>query len=313
MTASEHGVQSVLTQARGPWLTVVIPSFHGESWIDTALGSLAKETTDGIEVVLIDGGPTSATRDIAHTYGDRLRLRVIERCDLKSWQAKTNFGVQQAESDHVCWLGVDDIWLPGRAAAARSWIDGAPSMGVWRCPFAAQVELLPRMVTERLLVQNFIAAPAPIFRKDAWIERGGVDESLWYTADWDAWLKLVANGPVIYHDEVTVGFRIHARSLTVSGSRDRADFLRQMQTVLSRHLESLDGFPERLEQTARASISVNSALAAANAGDLTEIVGACLQVLRLGPTGIYRYFRDSRIVERLLPRVRAKLSAALSV
>src|SRR6202011_4785737 len=90
-----------------PWLTGVIPSYCGELWIDIALQSLACEAADGIEVLVIDGSPTSATCDIARTYLDRLRLRVFERRDLLTWQAKTNFGVQMAESSHVCWLGVD--------------------------------------------------------------------------------------------------------------------------------------------------------------------------------------------------------------
>jgi len=31
-------------------------------------------------------------------------------------------------------------------------------------------------------------------------------------------------------------------------------------------------------------------------------------VLRLGPAGIFRYFRDSRLLERVIPRLRAKLA-----
>jgi glycosyltransferase involved in cell wall biosynthesis len=314
--------------AGAPWLTVVIPSYCGELWIDTALQSLAGEAADGIEVLVIDGSPTSATCDIARTYLDRLRLRVFERRDLLSWQAKTNFGVQMAESSHVCWLGVDDIWLPGRAAAARAWIDGAPDialhlapsaiidkfgrrLGVWRCPLAANGELSPRLVTERLLVQNFIAAPAPIFRKDAWLGRGGVDEALWYTADWDVWLKLTALGPVRYHDLVTVGFRIHPNSLTVSGSRVATDFADQMRIVLTRHLTNLGSDCKGVERAAYASIVVNTALASASAGNNSGLLRAASQVLRLGPFGIYRYLRDSRILDRVVPRVRARFAGAL--
>ena len=47
-----------------PWLTVVMPSYRGEEWIGHALSSLAAEAADGIEVLLIDGGPTPAARDI---------------------------------------------------------------------------------------------------------------------------------------------------------------------------------------------------------------------------------------------------------
>ena len=156
-----------------------MPSYRGEQWIGAALLSLAGESTDGIEVLLIDGSPTSATRDIAAAFSDRLRLRIIDRPDLASWHVKTNAGVHLAESAHICWLGVDDTWLPGRAAAARAWIRSAPDaplhlgpssiidrlgrrLGVWRCPLPSKAAVPSAMVLERLLVQNFIAAPAPV-------------------------------------------------------------------------------------------------------------------------------------------------------
>jgi hypothetical protein len=305
-----------------------MPSYRGEHWIDTSLNSLAREAAEGVEVLVIDGGPTSAARDIAQSYSDRLRIRVFERCDLRSWQTKTNFGVDMAESSHICWLGVDDLWLPGRAAAVRSWVEAAPDaplhlapssiidkggakLGVWRCPLPANVELRSSMVMERLIVQNFVAAPAPVFRRDAWRACGGLDESLWYTADWDMWLKLAASGPVYYHNRVTVGFRIHEGSLTVTGSHDSADFTQQMQTVLERHLAKMGGRSRAVERAARASIAVNAALSAASAGNPTNLWRAAFEVVRLGPAGIGRYLRDSRIVERVTPRLRAKWTGAL--
>lgn len=310
-----------------PWLTVIIPSYGGEQWIDASLQSLASEATEGVEVLVIDGSPTSVTRDLARNYSDRLRLRVFERCDLLSWQTKTNFGVEIADSSHICWLGVDDLWLPGRAAAVRAWIASAPEvpvhlapsaiidnrgrkLGVWRCPLPVDTALEPALVTERLLVQNFIAAPAPVFRKDAWLGCGGLDETLWYTADWDIWLKLIVCGPVYYHDNVTVGFRIHGGSLTMTGSRDIADFAHQMQIVLDRHLAKLGGHSQSTERAARASIAINSALASTTGGNLGDLLKAASGVLRLGPAGVHRYFRDSRIIDRLVPRVRAKLTGA---
>lgn len=308
-----------------PWLTVIIPSYCGEQWIDCALRSLAAEAPQGAEVLVIDSSPTSGTRDIARSYSDRLRLRVLERCDLTTWQAKTNFGVEVAASPHICWLGVDDLWLPGRTAAVRAWIAADPlaplhlapsaiidkdgrKLGVWRCPLAKSIELPSALVTRRLLVQNFIAAPAPVFRKDAWLACGGLDETLWYTADWDMWLKLAAFGSVYYHDVVTVGFRIHLGSLTVTGSHDAAEFAHQMRIVLDRHLARLGDGSWGLERAARASIAVNAALAAASAGRFGALLRAAGDVIRLGPSGMWRYLRDSRIVERLAPRARAKLA-----
>jgi len=300
-----------------------MPSYCGEQWIDAALRSVAAQETDGIEVLAIDGSPTPTTLDIARRYSDRLNLRVFERRDLTSWHAKTNFGVEVAEASHLCWLGVDDLWLPGRAVAVRAWIEAAPDvslhlapsaiidrhgrkLGVWRCPLPSNGALPSALVTERLLVQNFVAAPAPVFRKDAWLACGGLDEELWYTADWDMWLKLAARGSVCHHDDMTIGFRIHGGSLTVTGSRAVADFAQQMQIVVDRHLSRLCA-SKGVERAARASIAVNTALASASTGDFSGLLKAASGVLRLGPRGIRRYLRDSRIVDRVVPRVRAKL------
>jgi hypothetical protein len=310
-----------------PWLSVVIPAYKGERWIATALNSLTAQETEGMEILLIDGGPTSATVDIARRYCDRLPLQIFERPDLTSWHTKTNFAVHRAAATHICWLGVDDVWLSGRAKAVRAWIQAAPSvplhlaasvlidrdgrrLGRWRCPLPSNEPLPSPTVFKRLLVQNWIAAAAPVFRRDAYLRCGGLDERLWYTADWDLWLKLAYQGLVIYHDAPTVGFRVHRGALTVTGSRDAAEFERQMQVVLERHLGFAGDSSPPVARTARASITVNLALAAAAAGDWRGLPRAAWEILRLGPCGIGHYMRDSRILERTLPRVRAKISGS---
>jgi glycosyltransferase involved in cell wall biosynthesis len=309
-----------------PWLSVIMPSHCGERWIDLSLRSIVAEAADGIEILVVDSADSSAARDIAQKHSDRLHIRIFERRDLPSWHSKTNFGARIAESEHICWLGVDDLWLPGRAAAVRAWLAAFPEtplhfapsaiidkdgreLGVWHCPFPAERALESDFVIERLLVQNFMAAPAPVFRKNAWLSCGGLDESLWYTADWDMWLKLAARGPTCYHDDVTVGFRIHSGSLTVTGSGKAEDFKHQMEAVLERHLSGLGSHSKRVERAARVSIDMNAGLAAASRGDFAELFRAATRLALLGPGGMRRYLRDSRIVERVLPRVRATLTS----
>ena len=86
--------------ASAPWLTVIIPSYRGEQWIAAALTSLAAEPTDGIEVLVIDGSPTPATRNIAQGYSDRLRLKVFERMRPSVMAAEDQLrgGVRRIES-----------------------------------------------------------------------------------------------------------------------------------------------------------------------------------------------------------------------
>ena len=253
-----------------------------------------------------------------------MHLRVVVREDLRNWHGRTNFGVQLAQSTYVCLLSVDDVWLPGRAAAVHAWIEAAPSavlhlaptaiidrhgseLGIWRCPLPTSRGLSFETVAERLLVQNFIASPTPVFRRDAWIASGGLDENLWYTADWDLWLKLSAAGAVHYHPEITSGFRIHSGSLTMTGSRNSVELEQQMRTVLERYLPRLGSRSRYVERAARASIAVNLALACAAAGDTRGLWAAVGSVLRLTPAAMRRFFRDTRLLERVVPRVRAHM------
>jgi glycosyltransferase involved in cell wall biosynthesis len=301
-----------------------MPSYRGEEWIGLALQSLAAGPADGIEVLLIDGGPTPAARNIAREFEDRVNLRVVVREDMSSWHRKTNFGVQLAQSPYICLLSVDDVWLPGRVGAVEAWVEAAPravlhlaptaiidrhghKLGIWRCPLPMSRALSFETVAERLLVQNFIASPTPVFRRDAWIASGGLDESLWYTADWDLWLKLSAAGTVHYHPEITSCFRIHSGSLTMTGGRDGAELEQQLRTVLERYLPRLGSRAQYVERPARASIAVNLALASAAAGDARGLWGALGSVLRLRPAAIRRFLRDTRLLERVVPRVRARM------
>ena len=311
-----------------PFLSVVMPVHEGAAWIAATLDSLAAEPTAGLEIIVVDSSPTDATSAIVERFADRLPLRLLQRRDLAPWQTKTNLGVELAAADHVCMLHQDDLWLPGRVKAARRWLGSFPKAGLhlaptaiidrngrrigrWNCPLPADEALGAEFLLERLLVQNFVSVPAPIFSRTAWLACGGMDEKLWYTADWDIWAKLANTATVVYHDEITTAFRVHGSSLTVTGSRDVSEFRSQMQIVMERHLPRLAAGSRRLvEPTARASISVNVSLAAASGGDLKALVRAARVVLSLGPGGMRRYLRDSRLWERVICRLRAKLTGA---
>jgi len=49
-----------------------------------------------------------------------------------------------------------------------------------------------------------------VFTKAAWEACGGIDNELWYTADWDLWLKLVMPNSV-------VGTAQQQMTLTING------------------------------------------------------------------------------------------------
>jgi hypothetical protein len=312
-----------------PWLSAIVPSHNGDRWLAETLQSVVDQHDDGIEVVVVDSSDVGNSLEIVARFADRLAVRAYRRTDLLPWPEKTNFAVAVSRADWICMLHQDDLWLPGRCAAVRRWLAAAPGgvmhlhpsyiidtagrrRGTWRCPLPADgTAAPPQLLLERLLVQNFVAIPAPTIRRETYLAVGGLDERLWYTADWDLYLKLATAGEVHYHDQPLASYRIHGTSLTSSGSRDLDDFRAQMQTVVERHIDRLGAAGRHIRPTAMASIDVNVALAAASQGKFAALPAAIARLLTLGPGGLRSYLHASRIVERLYPRLRARLAGAL--
>lgn len=307
-----------------PWLSVVMPVHRPNAWLAEALASIADEgePKGAVEVIIRDSTPEGpAGEAIAARFADRLAIDYAHVPEVAGWTAKTNAMVAAASARHVCTLHQDDLWLSGRAAALRALIarhaDAAllfgparlidpagRDIGGWHPPFAPGV-IPPRAFRERLLVQNTLAMPAPVFTREAYRAAGGLDEALWYTPDWELWLKLGEQGPVVFDARATCAFRIHPGAQTMTRSRE--EFAAQLQLVLARHLPPA----ARTARLSQASVAINIALAEAAAGDRRAKWRALASLARLGPLGAWRYLHYSRLAERLLPRLRLRLAEGL--
>jgi hypothetical protein len=178
--------------------------------------------------------------------------------------------------------------------------------GPWTCPLP-ESDVPPETFIEHLLIQNFIAINSPVFRRAAALESGGLDESLWFSADWDLWLRLGALGPVRFIAEILTGFRVHPASQTNKRKLRPNEWEEQLSTVLFRHLSNWTGSGKRresVERAAKASIAVNSALSAAFRGEPAKALTVILKLCALGPSGWRRYLRDSRILQRVGSRMK---------
>lgn len=307
-----------------PWLSVVMPVHNPNHWLDDALASIAaqSEARGAIEVIVRDSSPAGpAGEAVTRRYADRLAIDYGHTPEVPSWTSKTNAMVRAAKARHVCTLHQDDLWLAGRARQVRDRLaahaDAAlifcPSrlidaqgrdLGGWHPPFEAG-PVQADQFRQALLVQNSIAMPAPIFRRDAYLAAGGLDEDLWYTPDWDLWFKLADQGAVVFDPFPATAFRIHSGAQTMT--RSRSEFAEQLGTVLARHMRPGDP----TAPLGRASVAINVALAEAADGQSFAALRALLALVRLGPVGAWQYLRLSRLRERLWPRLRLRFAGGL--
>jgi glycosyltransferase involved in cell wall biosynthesis len=312
-----------------PWLSVILPTWNGEAYLARALESVAEQESRDFEVIAVDDGSTDRTPEILRSYARRLPLRILERGRVGNWVANTNRGIALAEGTYLCFLHQDDWWLRGRLRALREATDGRPDvslvvhaseyvdargrlMGKYRPPLPHRRDgLPPDFVVPRFLVQNFITIPSALFPRRAVVDSGGLDERLWYTADWDLWLRLAVLGRTVALNRVLAAYRIHPLSQTSLRSFDDREFRVQHEIVLDRHLAAWaaarPGGNCPAEPAARFSIDVNVALAALANRRVPAIRSLLADALRLGTLGCLRYWTVSRIAERVSARLRCRL------
>lgn len=92
-------------------LTVVVPTFNGQRWIENALTSLAGQTLP-VSILVIDDGSDDGTADLAARHVAR---PVVLRQSNKGVAVARNRGLAEAETPWVAFMDQDDLWHRDRA------------------------------------------------------------------------------------------------------------------------------------------------------------------------------------------------------
>ena len=306
-----------------PWLSVIIPTYNGSKYLAAALDSVVVQQDDLIECVVIDDGSTDNTLSIVDSYQDKLNIKLITKARQGNWVANTNHALSVATGKYACFLHQDDLWLEGRLPKLKQaiaaypqaslylhdavFIDGQDKpLGLWQCPLGGKSQVFSaQKMREKLLVQNFIAIPSPVFNRQTALDVGVLNSELWYTADWDFWLKLASIGDTYYIAKPLAAFRVHGDSQTIRRSSSVAEFRQQMRVVVDKHLHVKP--KSEVAKVAFFSTEVNTTLAAIVHGESPNLIKLAADFLLLGPLGWRRYWQDSRIQERISARLKAKL------
>lgn len=97
-----------------PLVSIVIPAYNAELFIDETLKSARAQDYPSIEILIVDDGSTDRTSDILtlHAALDA-RIRIIRTANQGVARAR-NTGISAAEGEFVAFLDADDLWHPSK-------------------------------------------------------------------------------------------------------------------------------------------------------------------------------------------------------
>jgi glycosyltransferase involved in cell wall biosynthesis len=104
-----HGKFKSKVTDEKPLVTIITVVFNGVKTIERTINSIANQTYDNIEFIIIDGGSTDGTLDILHRYEHNIDYWVSEM-DQGIYDA-FNKAITCSSGDWICFIGADDfLW-----------------------------------------------------------------------------------------------------------------------------------------------------------------------------------------------------------
>ena len=93
------------------FITVVVPIYNAEQYIERAVKSLLNQTTNEIEIILVDDGSKDNSVDILNKVAQTdKRLNVIDQKNHGVAYTR-NKGIDIATGNYIVFLDQDDMWV----------------------------------------------------------------------------------------------------------------------------------------------------------------------------------------------------------
>ncbi|HUN43923.1 MAG TPA: glycosyltransferase family 2 protein [Acetobacteraceae bacterium] len=99
------------TSANSFVISVIIPLYNGEKYIEEAIRSVLNQTHEPAEIIVVDDGSTDGGPDIVARLAAEHPIRLLRKENGGQSSAR-NFGVSQCGGDLIAFLDQDDAWYP---------------------------------------------------------------------------------------------------------------------------------------------------------------------------------------------------------
>jgi len=190
-------------------ISVVIPTFNRLYCIDRAIKSVLNQTIDVNEIIIVDDGSDDGTSDFIHS--NYPNLKYISQNN-RGVSAARNAGVKAANSNWIAFLDSDDEWFANKLIEqvtqlkAHVEINFCHSNEIWirngrEIKQKTNHKKFGGFIFDKCLDKCRISPSTVMCRKSLLIKLNGFDEDFFVCEDYDLWLRITSDHPVLYIDK----------------------------------------------------------------------------------------------------------------
>lgn len=187
------------TKESMPLVSVIMPSYNAEKYIDEAIRSVIAQTYTNWELFVIDDGSTDRTARIAQSYAEKDSRVIFRQNSHNMGTANTrNIGIRLANGEWIATLDSDDIWHPEKLEIQLKKAQETGALFLYTsyslfCEGFRQEYTVPEKVDySSLLTENVIGCSTVMMHKS--ILEDHLFPSEVYHEDYALWLDLLRAG-----------------------------------------------------------------------------------------------------------------------
>ena len=219
-------------------ISVVIPTFNRLIYLERAIKSVLNQTISVNEIIIVDDGSDDGTSEFVHSNYPNIKYIFQSNSGVS---AARNTGIKAASSNWIAFLDSDDAWVTNKIQKQITELELNPEMN-----FCHSNEIWIRngreikqknthkkfggYIFDKCLDKCRISPSTVICRKSLLIKLNGFDEDLAICEDYDLWLRITSNNPVIYIEKPLI--------IKYGGHQDQLS--RNSEGIESYHIKSLE-------------------------------------------------------------------------
>lgn len=235
-----------------PLVSVVMPTYNGEKFLDKALMSVFAQTYKNYEVIVVDDdSQIPQTEAICRKYGDRIKYVKIRHA---GQSAARNAGIRNSRGEYIAFLDDDDLWMSEKLEKQITFYETLKAKGIHPgliytghriidesgVPFSSYLYKCEGNQLRTLLFLDFIGTPSSVMTTRSVLDDVGFfDESMTTSEDFELWLRIARKYPIYSVNEILIGYRDRLGSVSKSAEKKS----KATSDMISRKLSSSEYGP----------------------------------------------------------------------
>ena len=216
-----------MTKNKKPTVSVIIPSYNHENFIEECILSVLNQTYQDFEIIITDDGSSDYTVEIIERFSDP-RIKLFKHPRNKGACVAANNCLQHASGKYIAMLSSDDAWYPEKLAeqvnflekhreiaavfGKADWMDESSSLITNKFMpnfYIFEVENKTRFEWLKyfFLTGNCLCHPCSLVRKECYTEVGMFNPAFASLPDLDLWIRICLKYDIHILDKKLIRFR----------------------------------------------------------------------------------------------------------